>query len=312
MCSKAVSANPAVGVRVAAQLIEVDTSHHVMAERYDRDLTDLFELQDEITHAIAGAIEPELLKFERDRIVERPPRSEDAYELYQRGMWHHYRNTRADNIEAQSYFRRALAIDAQYPQAAAALTIAVLNAGFLGWAESDETNFAEAYELGEWVIRLDPRYPNAHFAFGLACMWTRRSERGIASFEEAIKLNPSFAAAHVMLGQMYVYAGRREEAIELVETGIRLSPTDPRLDRWLPALAGAHLPNAALCGGHRSRAAFMVTQPKLAAWPALCRRRAGSAREDPRGPGGARRTQTDGREPGIFSERFSPKLARSG
>jgi len=71
-------------------------------------------------------------------------------------------------------------------------------------------------------------------------MWTRRSERGIAAFEEAIKLNPSFAAAHVMLGQMYVYAGRREEAIELAETGIRLSPTDPRLDRWLPALAGAH------------------------------------------------------------------------
>lgn len=71
-------------------------------------------------------------------------------------------------------------------------------------------------------------------------MWTRRSERGIAAFEEAINLNPSFAAAHVMLGQMYVYAGRREEGIELAETGIRLSPTDPRLDRWLPALAGAH------------------------------------------------------------------------
>ena len=227
-------------VRVTAQLIEVDTSHHIMAERYDRDLTDLFELQDEITHAIAGAIEPEFLKFERDRIAERPPRSEDAHELYQRGMWHHYRNTRADNIEAQSYFRRALAIDAQYPQAAAALTIAVLNAGFLGWAESAEANFAEAYELGQCAIRLDPRYPNAHFAFGLACMWTRRSERGIAAFEEAIKLNPSFAAAHVMLGQMYVYAGRREKAVELAETGIRLSPTDPRLDRWLPALAGAH------------------------------------------------------------------------
>jgi adenylate cyclase len=227
-------------VRVTAQLTQADTGHHIMAERYDRDLTDLFELQDEITHAIAGAIEPQILKFERDRIAERPPRSEDAYELYQRGMFHHYRNTRADNSEAQSYFRRALAIDVQYPQATAALTIAVLNAGFLGWAESAEANFAEAYELGQGAIRLDPRYPNAHYALGLVCMWTSRPERGIAAFEEAIKLNPSFAAARVMLGQMYVYAGRREEAIELAETGIRLSPTDPRLDRWLPALAGAH------------------------------------------------------------------------
>jgi tetratricopeptide (TPR) repeat protein len=71
-------------------------------------------------------------------------------------------------------------------------------------------------------------------------MWTRRSERGIAAFEEAIKLNPSFAAAHVLLGQMYLYAGRREEAIERAEKGIRLSPSDPRLFIWLVALAGAH------------------------------------------------------------------------
>jgi adenylate cyclase len=227
-------------VRVTMQLIRADTNHHIMAQRYDRDLTDLFELQDEIAHTIAGAIEPEILKFERERIAERPPRSEDAYELYQRGVWHHYRNSEEDNIEAQAFFRRALAIDAQYPQAAAALTIAVLNAGFLGWAESAEANFAEAYELGQRAIRLDPRYPNAHYALGLVCMWTQRVDRGITAFEEAIRLNPSHAAAHVMLGQMYVYAGRRGEAIELAETGIRLSPTDPRLDRWLPALAGAH------------------------------------------------------------------------
>ena len=104
-------------VRVTAQLIRADTGHHIIAERYDRDLTDLFELQDEITSAIAGAIEPELLKFERERIAEQPQLSEDAYELYQRGVFHHYRQNKADNIEAQAYFCRALAIDPQYPQA---------------------------------------------------------------------------------------------------------------------------------------------------------------------------------------------------
>jgi len=227
-------------VRVTMQLIRADTNHHIMAERYDRDLTDLFGLQEEIAHTIAGAIEPEILKFERERIAERPPQSEDAYELYQHGMWHHYRNTRQDNVEAQSYFRRALEMDAEYPQAAAALTIAVLNAGFLGWTESTEANFAEAYELGQRAVRLDQRYPNAHFALGLVCMWTQRIDRGIAAFEEAIKLNPSHAAAHVMLGQTYLYGGRPETAIPQAEEGIRLSPTDPRLDRWLPALAGAH------------------------------------------------------------------------
>src|SRR5262249_11144467 len=110
-------------VRVTAQLIRADTNHHIMAERYDRDVTDLFELQDEIAHTIVGAIEPEILKFERERIAERPQRSEDAYELYQHGLWFHYRQTKPDNLEAQAFFRRALAIDAQYPQATAALTI---------------------------------------------------------------------------------------------------------------------------------------------------------------------------------------------
>jgi adenylate cyclase len=224
-------------VRVTAQLIRADTNHHIMAERYDRDLTDLFELQDEIVRAIAGA---ELLKFERERIAERPQHSEDAYELYQRGMFHHYRQNKAENIEAQAFFRRALAIDAQYPQATAALSIALCSAALVGWAENNDACFEQAFDLAQRAVTLDPRYPNAHFALGLVCMWTSRSERGVAAFREAIKLNPSFAAAHVLLGQMCLYAGRPEEAIEQAETGIRLSPTDPRLFIWLPALAGAH------------------------------------------------------------------------
>ena len=227
-------------VRVTAQLIQADTGHHIMAERYDRDLTDLFDLQDEIAHAIAGAIEPEILKFERERIAERPPRSEDAYELYQHGMSCHYRNSKTDKAEAQAYFRRALAIDPQYPQAIAALSIVVCQVAFLGWADDAEANYVEAYELAQRAIALDPRYPNAHFALGLVCIWTSRSDRAVAAFQEAIRLNPSFAAAHVLLGQMYLYAGRRQEAMEWAEKGIRLSPSDPRLFIWLVALAGAH------------------------------------------------------------------------
>jgi adenylate cyclase len=227
-------------IRVTAELIDAETDTHLWAGRYDRDRAELFELQDEIVTAIAGAIEPELLKFERERIATRPQKSEDAYELYQRGMFHHYRQNKADNIEAQAYFRRALTVDPQYPQATAALSIALCSAAMRGWAENSDVCFDQAHELAQRAVTLDPRYPNAHFALGLVCMWTRRSERAIAAFREAIKLNPSFAAAHVLLGQMCLYAGRPEEAIERAEKGIRLSPTDPRLSMWLPALAGAH------------------------------------------------------------------------
>jgi adenylate cyclase len=227
-------------VRVTVQLIRADTNHHIMAERYDRDLTDLFELQDEITHAIAGAIEPEILKFERERIAERPPSSEDAYELYQRGMFHHYRHTKADNIDAQGYFRRALAVDPQYPQAMAALSLALCNAAYLAWAEDPEANYAESYELGDRAVILDPRYPAARFALALVCAWTGRAERSMKEYQEAVSLNPSYAAAHVMLGHRLAYAGKPEEALPLIEKGIRLSPSDPRLFMWLPALACAH------------------------------------------------------------------------
>jgi len=227
-------------VRVTAQLIRADTSHHIMARRYDRDLTDLFELQDELVSAIAGAIEPEILKFERERIAERPQHNEDAYEVYQRGLFHHYRQNKADNVEAQTYFRRALAIEPQYSQATAALSITLSAAAMTGWAEHADACFEDAYGLAQRAVSLDPRYPNAQFALGLICMWTSRADGAIAAFEEAIKLNPSFAAAHVLLGQMCLYSGRPEEAIALVERGIRLSPNDPRLFIWLPALAGAY------------------------------------------------------------------------
>jgi len=227
-------------IRVTAQLIRADTGHHLMAERYDRDLTDLFELQDEISQTIAGAIEPELLKFERDRIAEKPQHNDDAYELYQRAMWHHYRYTRQDNSDSQVFFRRALAIDAQYPQATAALAIAVLNTAFLGWAEDAQAKYVEAYDLAGRAVALDGRYPIARYALGAASMWTSRPDRAMAEFNEAIRLDPSYAAAHAALGQVYLYSGRPEEALAQGEKAVRLSPSDTRLFTWLPAVAGAH------------------------------------------------------------------------
>ena len=227
-------------VRVNAQLIDAEADAHLWAERLDRHLSDLFELQDEVAAAIAGAIEPELLKSERDRIARRPLQTEDAYEFYQRGLWHFYRYTREDSIEAQALFRRALAMDAQYPQPTVQLAITLCNAAYLGWVDDVTPNYAEAYELAQRAVGLDARYPAAHFALGLVCMWTHRSDPAMSSFREAINLNPSYAAAHVLLGQIHLYRGHPEEAIVLAEKGIRLSPKDPRLFVWLPALAGAH------------------------------------------------------------------------
>jgi adenylate cyclase len=227
-------------VRVTVQLIRADTNHHIMAERYDRELTDLFDLQDEIAHAIAGAIEPEILKFERDRVVEQPQHNEDAYGLYHRGVWHHYRYNKDDNKEAQRLFRAALAIDPDYPQAMAALAHAVCSAAFLNWSDDPEFGYEESFGLAQRAAVLDGRYPAARFVLGLVCIWTRRLDRAVAEFREAIKLNPSYSAACVLLGQTFTYKGQPEEAIPLVQKGIRLSPTDPRLFISLGVLAQAY------------------------------------------------------------------------
>jgi TolB-like protein len=227
-------------VRINVQLIDAKTEFNLWAEMFDRQLLNLFEMQDEITIAIAGAIEPELLRSERNRVASRPLQNADAYDLYQRGLWHFYRYTKEDGAEAEALFRRALEIDAQYAQPATQLALTLCTAAFLGWADDINGNYVEAYELAQGAISLDPHYPPAHFALGVVCMWTRRRDRAISCFQEAISLNPSYAAAYAVLGQMHLYRGHPEAAIELAEKAIRLSPKDPRLFIWLPALAGAH------------------------------------------------------------------------
>jgi adenylate cyclase len=227
-------------VRVTVQLVDADIDAQLWAERFDRSRADLFELQDEIVTAIVGAIEPELLKFERSRVAALPQQSEDAYELYQRGMFHHYRQNKADNLTAQAYFRRALLSDPQSAQATAALSIALTIAAYLSWAEDPDRGFAEAFELGERAVALDARYPNAHFSLALICMWTGRTERAAAEFEEAIKLNPSFAAAHAVLGVVFTFLGKPGVGVECIGKGLQLSPRDPRLFIWLSGLAAAH------------------------------------------------------------------------
>ena len=227
-------------IRVAAQLIDAETDTHVWAERYDRRLTNLFELQDEIVTAIIGSIEPELLKSERERIAAHPQRTEDAYELYQRGMFHHYRWNRVDNLEAQTYFRRALQVEPHSAPSTAALSIALTIAAYLSWTDHPEANYAEAIELGQRAVELDPRYPNAHFALALVSMWTGRSDVAEAEFEQAINLNANFAAAHAVLGVVLTFRGHPEAGLASIERGIRLSPKDPRLFIWLAGLAAAH------------------------------------------------------------------------
>lgn len=216
-------------IRVSAQLIDATTGRHVWAERYDRELADIFELQDEMTQTIAGAVEPELSAAERERAVRKPPESLDAWEIYQRGLWHLWSFTKDDMKEAQRLFRQVHDSDATFATAYAYESYSHFLDVMLGFSEAPEDSLESAHEAAKRALVLDDKDPVAYFALGRVYMMRGRHDASVAELETAVELNPSFAQAHHGLGAVLVFSGRLEEAAASLESAVRLSPRDPVL-----------------------------------------------------------------------------------
>jgi adenylate cyclase len=228
-------------VRVTAQLIDAATGNHVWAESYDRDLSDIFALQDEMTQTIVGAIEPELGSVERARARRKPPDSLDAWSCYQRGLWHLFRFTKADNDEAEGLFQRAAELDPGFSGAFMGLaTVGYWNVLF-GHAESPEETLASAFTAARTAVSLDDKDAMAHWALGRVYTQMGESEAAVAELETALAINPSFAHAHYSLGWALLLAGRMEEAVPRIDQALRLNPHDPSLWTFLTGRAIALL-----------------------------------------------------------------------
>jgi adenylate cyclase len=214
-------------VRVTAQLIDATTGNHIWAERYDRELDDIFALQDDITEAIVAAIEPELGGVERERAFRKLPGSLDVWGLYQRGLWHIYQFTREDRIEALSLFKQARELDSKFGPAHAGVSFAHFLAVYLGYTEDREADLANCYEAARKSVECDEKDPVGHWVLARAHLLRGEHERAIAEFTTAIELNPSFAQGYYNLGWALVQAGRPVEALPHLDKAYRLSPHDP-------------------------------------------------------------------------------------
>jgi TolB-like protein len=213
-------------VRVTAQLNDVATGSHLWAERYDRDLADVFAVQDEITQSIVAAIEPQLYAAEDFRAKRKPPDSLDAWDLVMRALSHYWRVTRQDNLVAQALLEKATAIDPSYGQALGLLAASHMFCAHMGWADVEAAApIAERAALA--AIRADSEDPWAHFALGFVYLYARRFEDSLAESELALRLNPNFAQAQGYLGLTLAYCGRWEEGLEAAQRALRLSPRDP-------------------------------------------------------------------------------------
>jgi tetratricopeptide (TPR) repeat protein len=213
-------------VRITVQLNNVATGSQLWAERYDRDLVDVFAVQDEITEAIVAAIEPKLYAAENFRAQRKPPESLDAWDLVMRALSHYWRVTRQDNIVAQALLAKAIAFDPNYGQALGVLSVSHTFGVNMGW-EDRATTVPAAERAALAAIRADSEDPWAHHALGFAYMLSRRFDDSLAEFELALRLNSNFSLAQGYYGLALTYCGRWEEGAEAARRALRLSPRDP-------------------------------------------------------------------------------------
>jgi TolB-like protein len=213
-------------VRITAQLNDVATGSHLWAERYDRELADVFAVQDEITEAIVAAIEPQLYAAENFRAQRKPPESLDAWDLVMRALSHYWRVTRQDNVVAQALLEKATVIDPSYGQALGLLATSHTFGGHMGW-EDMATAAPVAERAAHAALLADGEDAWAHLALGSVYLFTRRFDDSLAEFETALRLNPNFSLAQGYYGLTLSYAGRWEEANLAAGRALRLSPRDP-------------------------------------------------------------------------------------
>jgi TolB-like protein/Tfp pilus assembly protein PilF len=213
-------------VRITAQLNDVTTGSHLWAERYDRDLADVFAVQDEITEAIVATIEPQLYAAENFRAQRKAPESLDAWDLVMRALSHYWLVTREDNFAAQRLLEQAIAIDPNYAQALAVLAVSHLFGSRMGW-EDVATVRPEAERAAMAAVRIDGEDSWAHLALACAYGYHGRLEDSLAAFEQALRLNPNFALAQGYYGLILSWAGRWREGAEAARRALRLSPRDP-------------------------------------------------------------------------------------
>jgi TolB-like protein/cytochrome c-type biogenesis protein CcmH/NrfG len=213
-------------VRITAQLNDVSTGSHIWAERYDRDLADVFAVQDEITESIVAAIEPQLYAAENFRAQRKPPGSLDAWDLVMRALSHYWRVTRQDNVVAQALLEKAIAIDPNYGQALGLLATSHISSAHMGWADmAAVAPMAERAALA--AVEADREDAWAHHGLAYVYLFARRFDDSLAEFELALRLNPNFSLAQAFYGVTLCYCGRWQEGDLAVSRALRLSPRDP-------------------------------------------------------------------------------------
>jgi adenylate cyclase len=216
-------------IRVTAQLVEAEEGSYIWAEQYDRTLDDLFELQDQITSQVVGAIEPQLLAAEAHRLERRSTTDPEAWECAMRALPHIWRLTVEETEVAQNWLRRAIERDPQYAYAHALLGWSYVKLWALVGTDRQPEVVGTAEQYAQTAALLDNDEPWVHLVFGQVHMRRRETPEAVHALNKAISLNPNFAMAHAYRGFALGVGGQPNAGREALERATQLSPRDPFL-----------------------------------------------------------------------------------
>jgi adenylate cyclase len=215
-------------IRVTAQLVDAESGNHVWAERHDRDLADIFAVQDEITEAVTIAVAPAIRNAELRRAIRKPTGNLDAWAAYQRGLWHLSKSIAEDNALAREFFQRAIDLDPNFAGGYRGLAMAYVQAA--GQPQTRHPNALRnaAESLARRAMTLDPTDAEAHSTLG-AVIWYSRSdyEGALAEAELALALSPNLSSAHATRAAALIFSGHPRVGLVALERAIRLDPHTP-------------------------------------------------------------------------------------
>ena len=214
-------------IRVTAQLVEAETGNHVWAERYDRDLANIFAVQDEITEAVTIAIAPAIAEAERQRAMRRPPESLDAWAAYQRGLWHLSKVTVEDFTIALKLFETGTHLDPGFAGCYSGLALGRLQASAVYQLVDPVEAQSSAELFARRAVALDGANADALSCLGWALQARGERAGALAEIEQALAMSPNLAVAHWHRGAVLIFLGRPKEGLASIDTSIRLDPRNP-------------------------------------------------------------------------------------
>ena len=216
-------------VRVTGQLIDTDSGAHIWADRFDRELTDIFAVQDELTQRIITALKVKLTPEQKDRLTRKAAIDVEAYNLFLRGRELALLQTKSSNVEARALFERAIAISPNFAAAHAYIAFTRLNDYVIGVGDASGELLRAGLQLATRAVAMDDDDPYAHVWLSLALLWHREHEKALLEVQRCLALAPSSAEGHLELASVYYYSGDELRAIDTLNAYMRLDPFYPPL-----------------------------------------------------------------------------------